>query len=90
MGEPNSAEKLVGGIRRQVRALERQATVEDPWVAAELLKLADELTDAGHGAVKRLRLRGVRWEAIGYSLGISADAANKRHARWMNSRARRR
>lgn len=80
-------EEVVGGVKRQIRSLERRAAEEDPWVIQEMLDLAAELEAAALRTVARLRAvdpstgkPAYTWDAIGFSLGITAITAHKRYA----------
>lgn len=70
---------MVAGIRRQIRALEIRARDEDPWVAAEMAALSDELRDAVSRTVVRLREVGYTWSDIGFDFKSNADAVRRRY-----------
>lgn len=74
-------EDVISGIRRQIRALETRAAGEDPWVAAEMVQLRDELDSAAVRTVKQLRDVGYRWDDIGFAFGVSGITCHKRYAR---------
>src|ERR1700733_3017223 len=44
-------EELISGLRRQVKAAEKQAVNEDPWMLADMLTVADELKQAAVAVV---------------------------------------
>ncbi len=73
-------EKLIGGIRRSLRALERHAAEDDPWVLAEMVQLQVELHRVERRTVATFRDRGYTWQDIGGALGISVKTAHKRYA----------
>lgn len=75
-----TTEEAISGIRRQMRSLEARAAYEDPWVVADMLALRDELDAMAVRTVGRMRGLGIGWDALGYSLGISAEQARKRFA----------
>jgi len=79
-------EEVVSGVRRQVRALERRAVDEDPWVVADMLALRDEMEAAAVRTVGRLRETGYTWHDIGLSLGISAQTCHKRYGKKIGER----
>jgi hypothetical protein len=72
-------EELISGIRRQIRALEPRAAAEDPWAAAEMLRLATELQAAATRVIRQLRDTGYTWPDIGFAIGISDVTACKRY-----------
>lgn len=79
-------EELVDGVRRQITALERRAVGEDPWMAAEMLTLADELKAAAVRVIAAYRKPdpetgkpAYRWADIGFSIGASEEACIKRY-----------
>lgn len=78
---PKTNEELIEGVRRQIKALEARAAVEDPWVMAEMLGLARELEEASVRTVAALRKAGYTWSGIGYDLGLSRQATFNRFAR---------
>jgi hypothetical protein len=85
-------EETVAGIRRQIPALERRAYGEDPWMAAEMWQLAEELKAATVRVVADMRYPDprypdprtgapgprYRWEDIGFAFGITGLTALKR------------
>jgi hypothetical protein len=77
-------EETVAGIRRQIPAIERRAYREDPWMAAEMWSLAEELRAATVRVVADMRYPGpdgeppYRWDDIGFSFGITGLTALKR------------
>lgn len=73
-------EEVIGGLARQVRAVEKRAGEEDPWAVAEMLRMRDELDAAVVRTVARLRDRGYTWKDIGFNMGIGPVTAHKRYA----------
>lgn len=78
--ERKDIEETVAGLHRQIRAVEKRAAEEDPWVLAEMLKAADELQDASVRVVKALRDAGYTWDSIAQELGITRGGACNRFA----------
>jgi hypothetical protein len=75
------AGKLIRDIRSSTRALEALAASEDPWVAAEMVKLAHELEAAADRTVARLRAAKYTWADIGYAFGTTRQGAFNRWAK---------
>jgi hypothetical protein len=73
-------DEKVGGVRRQLRGLERAATDEDPFTVADMLNIAAEAEAAAVRMVADLRYRGYRWEDIAFSLNVTALTAIKRYS----------
>jgi hypothetical protein len=78
--EPKTTEEMVAGVKRQIKALETRAAIEDPWVAADMAELASELGEAVDRTVGRLRAAGFTWQDIGFQFGVSKQAAFNRWA----------
>jgi len=74
-------DETVKAVGRLIPALERQGRTEDPWMAADMLRLAAELEDAAVRLIASYRARGDRWEDIGFALGITGTTAVKRYAK---------
>jgi hypothetical protein len=73
-------EEMIGAARRLIRAIEKRAENEDPWMAADMLGLSRDLEEATVRVVASLRARGYTWHDIGLSFGISGTTAVKRWA----------
>jgi hypothetical protein len=73
-------EEMIGAAERMIRAIETRAAGEDPWMAADMLRLSGELEEATVRTVARLRARGYLWDDIGFSFGITGTTAVKRWA----------
>jgi len=74
-------DETVKAIGRLIPALERQGRKEDPWMAADMLRLAAEMETAAVRVIADLRARDYKWDDIGFALGISGTTAVKRYAR---------
>lgn len=74
-------DEMVAGIRRQIKALEARAANEDPYVAADMASLADDLNAAVSRTVTRLRDVGYTWSDIGFDFKITATAARLRYGK---------
>jgi len=76
-------EELVSGVARQIKALEKQAVLEDPWMLADMVALRDEMDAAivRVVAAKRAADPPTRWADLAFNLGISELTALKRYKR---------
>jgi hypothetical protein len=70
---------MIDGLRRQIKAVEKRAVSEDPWMAADMLGLAGQLEEATVRVIAAHRRNGYRWDDIGFSLGITGLTALKRY-----------
>ncbi len=78
-------------MTNELQQLAREVDSHDPAVGlsavAALRRLVEEL-EAAH--VHRARVEGMSWQAIADVIGISRQAAHKKHARAVGLRRRRR
>lgn len=79
-------EETVAGMWRQIKAIEAKAEQEDPWVAAEMIRMSEALETAGVRVIGKLRAAGYTWHDIGFELGLSATTTIKRYAKRIGGR----